>query len=105
MSEDNYTPEQAIKEQIQLLVKAGRRCAYDLRRSADLMSEDDTFTPIMRDRATHWLTIFNPADDGKNYRHHLHNVIDRLESEVERLKKLCKDHGISDLDIMPDIPF
>ena len=105
MKEDNYTPEQAIKEQLQLLVKAGRRCAYDLHHAADLMPEDDTFTPIMRNRATHWLTIFNSADDGKNYRHHLHNKIDRLENEVERLKKLCEKHGISQIDIMSDIPF
>lgn len=103
--EFDYTPEGAIKEQLSLIVKAARRCAYDLRHAADMIPFEDTFSKVFRDRADHWLTVFNPADDGKNYRHRLHYDILDLESEVERLKKLCEAHGISHIDVNRDIPF
>jgi hypothetical protein len=103
---EDYSPEAAQREQVELLVKAGRRCAYDLRHAADLITNDSKFAKIFYDRANLWEKVFNPADDGKNYRHHLHNVIESLESRVEKLEKRCVDNGVDISDLIDnDIPF
>lgn len=51
-----------------------------------------------------WLNVFNPGQDGKNYRHQLHRDIEQLEREVERLQELCEAAGIN-YHNGQDIPF
>lgn len=102
----DYTPEQATSEYIELLMKAGRRCAYDLRHAADSIENDSEFRNIMYKRASHWQTVFNPANEQKNYRHKLHNMIDELEDINAQLIKRCKANGIDVSDLEDDdIPF
>jgi hypothetical protein len=101
-----------------LLVKAGRRCAYDLKHAASSIhcaslgenkaarlergSKDSSF---YHDRSYYWLGVFNPADDGKSYRDKLHHSIWDLESKIEEYKKLLKAHGIEDGISADEIPF
>jgi len=101
--EDN--PYAILRDQLELITKAGRRCAYDLAHAVDCMPQNDVLTELLRENVKMWKSIFNPGDDGKNYRHHLHNTINQLECEVERLKKLCEQHNISHVDIEREFPF
>lgn len=106
--EKDYTPEQAQKEYIEILSKAGRRAAYDLRHAADFIRDPDDkdFREMMYARASHWQVVFNPGNDGKNYRHHLHFVIENLRNRNEQLIRRCKEHGIDISDLTDDdIPF
>lgn len=81
------------------MIKAGRRCSYDL-----LHSAADQRTPeksaFYNSRAHYWGTIFNPADGGSDYRHDLHRRISYLESELRsrtmKYKALLAEHGIED---------
>lgn len=103
------TPVGELAEINRLLVKAGRRCAYDLAHAASSIRTDEPFVGSLtagqfyHDRSKMWEDVFNPADDGKNYRDRLHMEIWNLEMKVERLEKLCKEHGIetSDKDELP----
>lgn len=104
MKEEDYTPEQAQAEMIELLTKAGRRCAYDLKHAADYMTGDVEFQKIMRDRADHFLSVFNPGNDQKNYRTRLHGIILNLENEVAKLKEVCRKYNISPFEY-EDLPF
>ena len=90
------TPRAELVEINRLLVKAGRRCAYDLRHAADELSASGANDCAARyyDRASDWLSVFNPADDGKNYRDELHEEIGSLVAEIKRLKQLCRDNDI-----------
>lgn len=98
MKLDEYTPEQANKELLELTIKAARRCAYDLRHAADEMPKGE-FRDILSGRAVGWLTIFDPTNGPKDYRHRLHRDIVMLEMENERLIELLKSKGID-----PDDP-
>lgn len=91
--EVEYTPEQAQRELLELVVKAGRRCAYDLWHAA-YQFPDRINRELYGSRAGMWLGIFNPANGLKDYRHQLHRDIATLEMEIRRLQKLCRDHGI-----------
>ena len=90
-------PERVNREQLELVVKAGRRCAHDLAHAAS----DVVYSPYPKDerskfwaeRARHWEEVFYPGDDGKNYRSRLHR-------EIARLEQLCRDNGI-DPDELP----
>jgi hypothetical protein len=87
------------------LVKAGRRCAYDLKHAADEI-DSPIYRERMRERAELWLKVFNPANDSKNYRHYLHHVIFELENQISKLETRCKENNIDVSDIMSnDIPF
>lgn len=105
--EEDYTPLDAQNELMELIVKAGRRCAYDLRHAADFIPASEAeFRDIMYARAAHWLKVFNPGDDHKNYRHHLHMVIMNRDALIEQLIKRCEDNGINVEDLKDsDIPF
>jgi len=94
MKEDDYTPEAAQRELMELVVKAGRRCAYDLAHAADSLS-DSGQRDIFRARAQHWLGIFNPANGPKDYRHRLHQELVMQDFRIERLKALCIKHGVA----------
>lgn len=90
-----------------LLIKAGRRCAYDLKHAAGSIfyscpreawetqgnrAKEDY--EIYERRAHMWLDIFNPADDGKQYRDRLHHTIDDAERKLEIAIELLKTNGI-----------
>lgn len=88
------------QELFEVIVKAGRRCAYDLRHAGGQL----TMNPQTREegklfeaRAQMWLTIFDPANGPKDYRSRLHDEIDRLELEVSRLRRKL---GLSEDDSM-----
>jgi hypothetical protein len=98
MSADDYTPEEAMRELLELTIKAARRCAYDLSHASGDV-RDPELRQLFARRARHWLSIFNPANGPKDYRHRLHHTIDDLENQVDRLAALCKKHGIN-----PDDP-
>lgn len=90
---DEYTPEDAQVELFELLVKSGRRCAYDLQHAVDHMPSGE-FRDMLERRAGFWKTVFNPASGMKDYRHKLHCDIDELEMRVAGLLRLCKENGI-----------
>ena len=93
-------------EQYTLVLKAARRCAYDLRHAGGDMfwnreDEEDEKYEFYSDRADNWLQIFAPTG-AKDYRHKLHMEIWELESKVDKLKKLCEENGIQhDIDEIP----
>lgn len=89
------TPERIQHEQIELIVKAGRRCAHDLMHAASYIAAEEE-QGLFHDQAHYWLTVFYPGGDGKDYRTRLHH-------EIERLHGLCLKNGIDPRD--PDIPF
>lgn len=91
------TPYSEMQELLELMIKAGRRCAYDLKHASDDVSIGVTRN-FYRTRANMWLTIFNPADAGKDYRSSMHREIFTLECEVKRLKDLCIQNGIDPTD-------
>ncbi len=102
---EDYTPEEAQAELLELITKAARRCAYDLRHAAQDVACNylkEERSKEWSERANMWLTIFNAADDPKNYRAGLHMKIFSLECQIEKLKKLCKEKGI---DIPDERPF
>lgn len=104
--EDEYTPEAAQRELMDVLVKAGRRCAYDLRHAADFMDSNRELQKTMYHRAAHWISVFNPGKEQKNYRQELHEIIRNREDIIEKIKARCKQHGIDISDLTDsDIPF
>jgi hypothetical protein len=100
--EEDYTPQQAQNEYLELLVKAARRCAYDLAHAADSIPRHDEFHKVFTERAYMWQKVFTPGDDGKNYRHRLHGVIGDLERKIEKLRKRCEDNNIDISDLRLD---
>ena len=94
-----------------LLVMAGRRAAYDLLHAADDIVTLPEPTKRQLDHATMWrargrtwLSVFNPADGGKNYLTEMHHDLRKQKREIERLRRLCAAHNIDHRD--PDeIPF
>lgn len=114
-----YRPDSELRELNRLLVKAGRRAAYDLKHAADDLEsaahmlrhydyDNDRKLEAhkgYRQRADMWLQIFNPADDGKHYRDRLHHAIDDLECKIEKYQKLLQEHGIEDTISSDDAPF
>jgi len=85
----------------ELIVKAARRCAYDLKHAAnDLSFTKEPFADEYLARADMWLDIFAPGGD-KNYRHRLHRDISLLEMQIGTYQKLLADHGIEDPGTIP----
>jgi hypothetical protein len=96
-------------EQYTLVLKAARRCGYDLSHAATdiFMSytkseeERSKSEEFYSDRSQQWLEIFAPTG-AKDYRHKLHMEIWELERKVDKLKKLCEENGIQhDIDEIP----
>lgn len=88
-----------------LVVKAARRCAYDLGHAASEIKNSE-YSTMFHDRHHMWLKVFNPADGGKNYRDELHYKIDSLENRIEKFMKLCDEKGVDYSSITyDDIPF
>lgn len=86
------TPWYDLAEEYALLTKMARRCAYDLDHAASSI-RDTRFGPRFSERAQMWIKIFAP-DGVKDYRHQLHNDMDKLEFRVERLREFCKKNGL-----------
>ncbi len=81
-------------EILELIIKAGRRCAYDLRHAADGIGYEE-HRKLYLERAEMWLSIFNPANGPKDYRSKLHDKINHLEARVKTLEALCKENKIN----------
>ncbi len=94
MKIEDYTPQDAQSELLELITKAARRCAYDLRHAANTIRNNDDACKMYDDRAEMWLSVFNPDNGPKNYRAGLHDEIWNLESRVAELEKLCEKNGI-----------
>lgn len=98
------------KEVNRLLIKAGRRAAYDLLHAADSLWRQGKIdiSEYYRNRANMWLGIFNPLDDGIHYRDQLHMEISQLKNTVDRYRQYIKDNNLKypDFDsIGEDPPF
>lgn len=96
---------------LELTTKCARRCAHDLAHAADSLDMIGISYPRIREeaaeyreRARHWLTIFNPANGPKNYRARILLELEVAHDMNDRLKKLCDKHGIDWADD-DDIPF
>lgn len=71
------------RELLELVVRSGRRCAYDLRHAIECLGMCDKESASLFDgRAEHWLTVFDPARGPKDYRTQLHLEIARLEGQL-----------------------
>lgn len=71
------------RELLELVVRSGRRCAYDLRHAIECLGMRDKESASLFDgRAEHWLTVFDPARGPKDYRTQLHLEISRLEGQL-----------------------
>lgn len=93
------TPYSEMQELLELMIKSGRRCAYDLSHAAsDLSFKHPEKADMYGCRANMWLTIFDPAKGGKDYRSSMHREIFQLECEVKRLKDLCIQNGVDPTD-------
>jgi hypothetical protein len=102
------TPFFELADQYSLLLKAARRCSYDMSHCSSeldmaLSRTNEKAIIDFHERSRMWLGLFNP-DGGKDYRHRLHHDINNLDLEISRLKRLCDEHKINHED--PDrIPF
>lgn len=94
---------QINKELLEISTKAGRRCAYDLAHSGDMIPGE--VGQSIRERAENWLTVFNPANGVKDYRNILHKEIFNLEMEMNKYKERLKENNIdySDIEMWPRI--
>jgi hypothetical protein len=98
-----HDPKEELAEMLQLSIKAGRRCVHDFDHAVDEIRDPAT-QEFFRERIETWRSIFYPDNGVKNYRHELHQTIYSLETQVERLKALCRANGIDPQD--PEgIPF
>ncbi len=94
---DEIDPPQAQRELLELMVKAGRRCAHDLAHAVSLIGMREPPRELAVEfhrRAQQWREVFYPDDGPKNYRARLHAEIERLQDRVDELEKLCAEHGI-----------
>lgn len=98
------SPEDCTKEMFELLSKAGLRCAYDLRHAANHI-KDKELSKMFNDRAKMWLNIFNPNNGPKNYINSFHREIWGLEKDIEKLKALLREKGVSEEEIEASIFF
>lgn len=84
-------------ELLEIIVKAARRCAYDLEHAADQII-DRKQSDMYHERAKMWQVIFNPANGPKDYRNSLHKEIWVKDMHIRKLKELCKKHNIPEFE-------
>jgi len=89
------------KELLELIVKAGRRCAYDLDHAAGMIHGDPYWRNKLGERAKYWLTIFDPADGPKDYQSRLMNRAEMAEYRLEKALALLDKHKIDHDIVMP----
>ena len=82
-------------ETLELTIRSARRCAYDLRHAAEMLEDRET-SIMFRERADHYVKLFQSGNSMKDYRHGLHRTIDSLEIKVDSLKAILKEHNIPD---------
>jgi hypothetical protein len=92
-------PTRELRAINEMLIKAGRRCAYDLAHAASYISTqgdptDTSFYEIFQERSDHWKGVFNPTNVGKDYYNAAQVEHARLEREIVRLKQVCQAAGI-----------
>jgi hypothetical protein len=93
-----------LAETYALVLKAARRCNYDLGHAIGQMKGADTKTREMFYNGYNmWKKIFSP-DGGKNYRHELHQAIAELEMHIRRLNKQIQGAGLVPVG-SDDVPF
>lgn len=98
------TAEDFSKEQLELVTKAGRRCAHDLAHAASMIKEPAE-QEMFHERAYMWLAVFYPGSDGKNYRSRLHRQLDEQQVYIERLEDLLEKAQIEHKHLDPRMPF
>lgn len=90
-------PEELV-ELHDVLLKAARRCAYDLSHALDMVTlpeaDETQLLPAMRARCNLWIDIFAGADGLKDYRNRLHRRIEELEWDLLQAETALKKHGI-----------
>lgn len=86
-------PLDVLAEQLEVVIKAGRRCAYDLKHAASDVN-DPEMRRIFSSRADTWLTIFAPVDGPKDYVSRLNREINQLQRDIRALKAEAKKHGL-----------
>lgn len=102
-AECEYSPEAAQREIYELIVKAGRRCAYDLAHAAGEI-DDREMSKHFHARSHMWLDVFYMEDGGKQYRHKLHHIISMQDMVINRYRELAKEHGLNN-DFDGELPF
>lgn len=86
-----------LRQLLDIHIKAGRRCAYDLDHASGCIpyKENDMFgQEFWHERSKYWISVFNPGNDGKNYQSMLHNQMDKLERRIEELEEFIKEKGL-----------
>ncbi len=92
-----------LLEEHDLLIRAARRCAYDLGHAASDV-KDPIFSQMYHDAHYHWLDIFEKGGEGgKHYRHRLHGEISRLEFQIKKIREILKENNLE--DPTKEIPF
>lgn len=90
---------QEYQELNRLLIKAGRRCAYDLAHAA-AGQRRPSMSKLYHDRAIYWQGIFIPDSYGTEYRDNLHREIANLKAELKdrtaKYQALLSQHQIED---------
>ena len=88
------TPNHALAEQYETLIRLARRCAYDLCHTADDLKEDSYFHSFMPDRARHWAKLFAVGNPGKDYRLRIQMDLADAEDGLATLIQLCDEKGV-----------
>lgn len=79
----------------EMLLKFGRRVTHDLQHAIVHMDNDSSLKPLFYERVEHWKSIFYFDKGPKDYHSEIHKVINGLEMENDRLKRLCEKNGIN----------
>lgn len=97
--QESDDPQELQRELFELLVKAARRCNYDLNHAADNIT-DETLREMFRKRFAMWKAIFEPANGIKDYRSKLYMQKAMLEVKLERAIELLDKNKIDhDIDL------
>lgn len=93
-------PEDAAFEELMeahnILIRAARRCAYDLRHAAALIDKDhwSDLKQHLRRNAEHWVALFQSGNSVKDYQIQLHHEIEIRDRKILELKNLLRENGI-----------
>lgn len=82
-------------EALELTLRSARRCAYDLRHAAEIL-DDQVMSLLFRQRADHYVKLFQSGNSMKDYRHELHRTIEDLEMKVDSLRAVLKENNVPD---------
>lgn len=94
-------PQNLTAQLYEILLKSARRCAYDLSHAINCIPSDSLDSQLKNElelRAQWWQELFTAGNNMKDYRLSYVHDISKLESEVGRLTKLCKENGIDPMN-------